>query len=55
MGTRHALILLLASLPAVASDWLHTGDDEGGSRFSTLTQITPENVSDYVTAFALPD
>ena len=27
-----------------ASDWDHYGADAGGSRFSALTQITPDNV-----------
>jgi quinoprotein glucose dehydrogenase len=29
---------------AASGDWLHYGNDEGGSRFSPLTQITPDNV-----------
>jgi quinoprotein glucose dehydrogenase len=31
---------------AIAQDWMHYGGDEGGSRFSSLTQINRENVTD---------
>lgn len=35
------------NVPAVAStgDWVHVGNSQGGSRFSDLSQITPDNVS----------
>jgi quinoprotein glucose dehydrogenase len=33
----------LADIPS--GDWLHHGNDQGGTRFSPLEQITPENVS----------
>src|SRR3954447_15552041 len=50
---RHLLSLcaafLLAATPAVA--WEHWGGDRGGSRFSSLTQITPDNVGNLVRAF----
>ena len=29
---------------AISSEWLHWGNDQGGSRFSPLEQITPANV-----------
>jgi quinoprotein glucose dehydrogenase len=31
--------------PAQGGDWPHYGNDQGGSRFSTLDQITPANVA----------
>jgi quinoprotein glucose dehydrogenase len=39
----------VAALPvqqdaAKDEDWLHYGNDQGGRRFSTLTQLTPDNV-----------
>jgi quinoprotein glucose dehydrogenase len=37
--------LTATSAPAVTpGDWLHYGNDQGGSRFSPLNQLTPENV-----------
>lgn len=33
------------SWTVLASEWTHYGGDAGGSRHSTLTQITPENVA----------
>lgn len=44
---RHTILLLSAfalCLPLNASDWDHYGADAGGSRYSDLTQITPDNV-----------
>jgi quinoprotein glucose dehydrogenase len=41
--------LLLAATPALA--WEHWGGDRGGSRFSPLTQITPDNVGNLVRAW----
>ena len=47
---RHLLrlgaVLLLAATPAFA--WEHWGGDRGGSRFSPLDQITPDNVGNLV-------
>ena len=50
MTFRGFAALLAAFVPffmpvAHASDWGHYGGDGGGSRFSTLDQITPENVA----------
>jgi quinoprotein glucose dehydrogenase len=39
-------------LRAAASDWQHYGNDQGGSRFSPLTQITPANVSGLKTVWS---
>ena len=40
---------------AVASgDWRHLGNDQGGSRFSPLTQITPANVGELELAWSAP-
>ena len=38
--------LLLLALQVQASDWQHFNADAGGSKFSALTQITPNNVED---------
>ena len=50
---RHLLrlgaVLLLAATPAFA--WEHWGGDRGGSRFSPLDQITPDNVGNLVRAW----
>ena len=40
---------MLAAAPALA--WDHWGGDAGGTRFSTLTQITPANVGNLVRAW----
>ncbi len=40
------------SWTAIASEWTHYGGDSGGSRHSTLTQITLENVSDLEQAWS---
>ena len=53
MGTRHALLWLLTVAPVFAADWQHTGGDAGGSRYSTLTQITPDNVSELEVAWQI--
>jgi quinoprotein glucose dehydrogenase len=37
--------ILAATDPATAGDWLHYGNDSGGSRFSVLDQLTPANVA----------
>lgn len=42
-------LLLLAAGPSIA--WESWGGDPGGSRFSPLRQITPDNVGDLVPAF----
>ena len=42
-------VLMLAAAPALA--WDHWGGDAGGTRFSTLTQITPANVGNLVRAW----
>jgi len=34
-----------AQLPSERGDWLHYGNDIGGTRFSPVAQITPDNVS----------
>lgn len=36
---------------SLASAWEHWGGDRGGSRFSPLTQITPDNVGNLVRAW----
>lgn len=43
-----SVILTISAFGASASaqDWMHYGGDEGGSRFSSLTQINRENVAD---------
>lgn len=43
-----SVILTIAAFgaSAIAQDWMHYGGDEGGSRFSSLTQINRENVAD---------
>jgi quinoprotein glucose dehydrogenase len=33
-----------ASPPVVSGDWMYYGNDQGGSRFTSLAQITPDNV-----------
>ena len=33
------------------ADWRHYGGDQGGQRFSPLTQVTPENVSELEVAW----
>ena len=43
-----SLVLAVASTPALLqaqSDWPGVGNDPGGSKYSTLTQITPANVN----------
>src|SRR5215469_7526502 len=42
-------VLMVAGAPALA--WDHWGGDAGGTRFSTLTQITPANVGKLVRAW----
>ena len=45
---RSLAALLVSALPAVAGDhdgWPHYGGDAGGQRYSTLTEITLENVA----------
>src|SRR4051812_41953672 len=44
-----AIFCAFISLPASA--WEHWGGDRGGSRFSPLNQITPDNVGDLVRAW----
>lgn len=47
-----ASIALLASTPALAEgDWPNFGNDTGGSQYSPLTQLTPENVADLEVAW----
>jgi quinoprotein glucose dehydrogenase len=41
----------LESDTAQAGDWLHYGNDAGGSRFSKLAQITPDNVDEMKVAW----
>ena len=41
--------LVFATAPALG--WDHWGGDAGGTRFSTLTQITPANVGNLVRAW----
>ncbi|WOH68693.1 pyrroloquinoline quinone-dependent dehydrogenase [Bradyrhizobium sp. BWA-3-5] len=43
------ILCVCVSLPAPA--WEHWGGDRGGSRFSPLTQITPDNVDSLVRAW----
>lgn len=42
------LIFIISFLPinVIASDWQHYGGDAGGKRYSSLQQITPENVDE---------
>src|SRR6516164_6454861 len=54
LGLRLRLLLGLLlvcprALPAIA--WEHWGGDQGGTRFSTLSQITPLNVDNLVGAW----
>jgi quinoprotein glucose dehydrogenase len=42
-------VMLLTAAPALA--WEHWGGDRGGTRFSTLAQITPANVGNLVRAW----
>jgi len=44
--------LWISVASASASDWGHYGGDAGGSRFSSLDQITPLNVDDLVQAWS---
>src|SRR5438132_4107512 len=44
-----AIFCAVSSLPASA--WEHWGGDRGGSRFSPLNQITPDNVGNLVRAW----
>lgn len=44
MKIRLMAALAALALPAAASDWQHYGGDAGGTRFSPLEQITPDNV-----------
>ena len=41
-----ALAMLAFCASAISQDWMHYGGDEGGSRFSSLTQVNRENVKD---------
>lgn len=44
-GTQESLPqAAVAAVEGVPGDWLHWGNDQGGSRFSPLDQITPDNV-----------
>ena len=43
--------IFCASIAFPASAWEHWGGDRGGSRFSPLTQITPDNVGNLVRAW----
>ena len=43
--------IFCASIALPASAWEHWGGDRGGSRFSPLTQITPDNVGNLVRAW----
>jgi quinoprotein glucose dehydrogenase len=43
-GSDQPRLTLDASHSDASGDWLHYGNDQGGSRFSPLTQITPDNV-----------
>lgn len=47
-GVTALLMLCMAAVltPAQASDWQHYGGDEGGTHYSTLSQITRDNVGD---------
>ena len=45
-----AIFCIVIALPASA--WEHWGSDKGGSRFSPLNQITPDNVGNLVRAWA---
>ncbi|MEQ9146398.1 MAG: pyrroloquinoline quinone-dependent dehydrogenase [Parvibaculaceae bacterium] len=51
------LAAFLLATPLQAAEWGHYGGDAGGSRFSSLAQITPENVADLrqVWAFSTGD
>ena len=57
-GMRHAIHLLrlrcrrcLSGVATPAFAWEHWGGDRGGSRFSPLAQITPDNVGNLVRAW----
>ena len=41
-----ALAMSAFCASAISQDWMHYGGDEGGSRFSSLTQVNRENVKD---------
>ena len=45
MGLAIACVACKANPPVAASDWRVTGGDPGNSRYSSLDQITRENVS----------
>jgi quinoprotein glucose dehydrogenase len=51
-----ALLTGVSTLHAAAPDWLHYGNDAGGSRHSKLAQITPGNVGklERIWRFRLP-
>src|SRR5882724_5277924 len=46
-----ALLLTFECLAEPRSAWEHWGGDQGGTRFSSLSQITPANVGNLVRAF----
>ena len=46
------LCLVLCTLPAAASDWLHYGGSQGGTHHSNLTQINRDNVSELELAWS---
>ena len=45
LGAIAAFLPLAALAAPSANDWVSYGHDAGGGRFSPLTQITPDNVS----------
>ncbi len=47
-----AFVAFAALIALPASAWEHWGGDRGGSRFSPLNQITPDNVGNLVRAWA---
>ena len=47
-----AAFLLLTTLSAQAQDWPYYGYDQGGSRFSPLTQINRDNVNELELAWS---
>lgn len=52
-GIATLFFTVLHSLSLAGTGWSHYGGDEGGSRFSSLTQITPENVDELEVAWQI--